>query len=152
MNRLVSYGYSSVISFTLGLLSPEVVDKLKYVHFFTGTDPIYAGLHSYVDEGRSYRDTAHTCYPWHTTDKSLTIVLPELEEPYVIIHELGHILDFLLGFGFNAIPINDYARTNREESFAESFTAQYFYLGKEAEDIFQSDKGIQYIFDDLANR
>jgi hypothetical protein len=148
MERLVDYKYSSIISYAFGLLSPKVADRLKYVHFFTGTDPIYAGLHSYVDTGdkRSYRNTAHACYPWHTIDKSLTVVLPEVETPYVIIHELGHILDFFLGFRFNALPVNDYAKTDRGEAFAEAFACQYFYLGREAENIFQSDKGIQYLF------
>lgn len=153
MQRLVSYAYSGAINHAFDLLPIRIAIILKYVHFFTGTDPIYAGLHRYTDtdDGRSYRDIAHACYPWHIIDKSLTIILPTLESasPYIVIHELGHILDYITHFNHNALPINDYAQTNRREAFAESFAAQYFWLGKEAEDIFQSDRQTQCYFESL---
>jgi len=153
MERIVSYQYSTAINSAFELLSHPIRNKLRYVHFFTGTDPVYAGLHKYIDtkDGRSYRNTAHACYPWHIIDKSLTIILPTLDDadPYIVTHELGHILDYLIDFGHNTLPINNYAKTHRAEAFAESFVAQYFWLGKKAEDIFQSDKSTQYLFGEL---
>ena len=152
MDRLVDYSYSSAIGYAFGLLPDSISNKLRYIHFLTGTDPIYAGLHSYSNtkDNRSYRDTAHVVYPWHCLRKNeaTTIVLPLLSDasPYTIIHELGHCLDEILGFRHTALPINKYAKTNRREAFAESFTAQYFWLGDKANDIFMSDKPTQYLF------
>ena len=158
MERLVSYKYSDGISYAFSLLPIAIADSLRHIHFLTGTDPVYAGLHSYLDTGdkRSYRNTAHVSYPWNSLNKpgQTTIVLPLLNSahPYVVIHELGHCLDEILGFSHNALPINEYAKTNRLEAFAEAFAAQYFWLGEEAEDIFQSDKATQYLFEQLTGR
>jgi len=153
MQRLTNYEYSDAISYAFDLLPIRIASMLRHVHFFAGADPVYAGLHEYTDtgDGRSYRNIAHACYPYLTIDKSLTIVLPTLEaaSPYVVIHELGHIVDYFLHFSHDALPINDYAQTDRREAFAESFAAQYFWLGEEAEDIFQSDRQIQYLFESL---
>lgn len=153
MERLTSYEYSNAISFAFGLLPIRIANMFRGVHFFTGTDPVYAGLHKYedTDDGRSYRNIAHACYPHHIIDESLTIILPTLEDakPYIVIHELGHILDYLMHFSHNALPINDYAKTNRREAFAESFAAQYFWFGEEAKDVFQSDRQSQYLFENL---
>jgi hypothetical protein len=156
MNRLVSHEYSSAISYAFGLLSYPLVHRLQYIHFLTGTDPIYAGLHRCEpigDDKRSYRNTAHVSYPWNAINKrgQTTVVLPLLTDadPYTIIHELGHCLDEVLGFEHEALPINDYAKTNRLEAFAEAFACQYFWLGRQAEDIFQSDVATRYLFKQL---
>jgi len=153
MERLVSYRYSEGISYAINLLPIAIANKLSHVHFFTGTDPVFAGLHNYIetDDKRSYRNTAHVSYPWNAINKRerTTVVLPLLEDalPYVVIHELGHCLDEILEFKHIALPVNEYAKTNRLEAFAEAFAAQYFWLGHEAEDIFQSDKATQYLFE-----
>jgi len=158
MQRLTSYEYSAAISWAFNLLPIRVADMLKCVHFFTGTDPVYAGLHRYddTDDNRSYRSTAHVSYPWHAINKreQTTIVLPLLDDakPYVIIHELGHCLDEILGFEHEALPVNKYAKTHRTEAFAEAFACQYFWLGNKAEDIFQADKATQYLFGNLRVR
>ena len=158
MERLVDYRYSEGISYAFNLLPIAIADKLRYTHFLTGTDPIYAGLHNHIDinDKRSYRNTAHVSYPWNSLNKrgQTTVVLPLLDDasPYIVIHELGHCLDEILGFEHTALPINEYAKTNRLEAFAEAFAAQYFWLGKEAEDIFQSDKATQYLFEQLIGR
>ena len=148
MNRITSHEYKEAIYYAYQLLPLPIANMLQGVHFLTGTDPVYAGLHRCINthDGRSYRNTAHVNFPGKTT-----IVLPKLEDacPYVIIHELGHCLDEILGFAHIALPINDYAKTNRLESFAESFAAQYFWLGEKEEVIFQSDKATQYLFEKL---
>jgi len=151
MQRLVDYRYSEVIGSSFNIISPTICQLLEGIHFFVGTDPIYAGLHNYIDteDGRSLRNTAHCCYPWNMIDKKPVIVLPEITTPDIVVHELGHYLDFLLGFRHNAIPINEYAKTNRREAFAEAFTARYFYLSKEANDIYLADKSTHYLFECL---
>lgn len=156
MERLTNNIYSQAIEAAFGLLPIRIAERLRYVHFFTGTDPVYAGLHNYeaIGDRRSYRNTAHVCYPWNAIKGHgcTTIVLPQLEDahPYVVIHELGHCLDELLDFGHTALPVSDYVKANRLEAFAEAFAAQYFWLGEEAEDRFQSDKETQNLFEALA--
>jgi hypothetical protein len=56
-------------------------------------------------------------------ERHITVVLPGLKPVRVIIHELGHVLDWFLGLRHSVRPITDYAETNREEAFAEAFTA-----------------------------
>lgn len=152
MNRITNCKYTEAISYAFSLLPIIMVDKLQYIHFLTGTDPIYAGLHNFIDinDKRSYRNTAHVCYSWNALNRHepTTVVLPLLNDanPYTIIHELGHCLDEAWGFSHNALPINNYAKTDRYEAFAEAFACQYFWLGAKAEDIFQSDGAIQYLF------
>lgn len=41
----------------------------------------------------------------------------------VLVHELGHVLDETLGFTTHADPVSWYARGDRQEAFAEAFTA-----------------------------
>ena len=155
MQRITNYRYIEAIGYAFSLLPSNLSERLSYVHFFTGTDPVFAGLHDFIDtqDGRSYRNTAHACFSESALNnrERTTIVLPELDDanPYVIVHELGHCLDEILGFSHLAIPINKYAETNRREAFAESFAAQYFWLGLDAEAIFQSDKAIQQLFREI---
>ncbi len=158
MYRITNHIYSEAIGYAFELLPIAISKRLNHVHFFTGTDPLYAGLHSYVESNdkRSYRTTAHVVYPCHQgiLNKQLrntTVVLPIVEDadPYVIVHELGHCLDEVLGFKHSSIPVNSYAKTNRLEAFAEAFASQYFWLGTKAEDIFQADKATQYLFKEL---
>ena len=147
--------YATAIGRAFDLLPSTIEARLRHVHFLTGTDPVYAGLHNYkeIGDGRSFRDTAHVIFACHAIDKQerTTVVLPVLDDANLgtIIHELGHCLDEVLGFEHIALPINKYAKTNRQEAFAEAFVAQYFWLGEKEEDIFQSDKATQYLFEEL---
>jgi len=158
MQRITEMVYATAIGKAFDLLPSTIEARLRHVHFFTGTDPVYAGLHNYEDigDGRSFRDTAHVLFAGHGIDKQkrTTVVLPVLDDakPYVVVHELGHCLDEVLGFEHIAFPVNDYARTNRQEAFAEAFAAEYFWLGEKEEDIFQSDKATQYLFEELAEK
>ena len=156
MERITKSIYAEAIGAAFDLLPPSVEARLRYIHFFTG-DPIYAGLHTYesIGDGRSYHNTAHACLAtlgcFVDSRERTTIVLPTLDAatPRTVIHELGHCLDEVLGFEHIALPINAYAKTNRQEAFAEAFVAQYFWLGTKAEDIFQSDKATRYLFKQL---
>lgn len=151
MDRLTSQGYSTAIE--AGLLSiPVRIRERLNPHFLTGTDPVYAGLHSYedTDDGRKYSETAHTVYEYHQTAlpkvlRRVTIVLPSLKDLGIepIIHELGHVFDHHLGFRHCANPINEYARMNRREAFAEAFTAWVY------GDV-PIDRATEYLFDQLA--
>jgi hypothetical protein len=146
MERIVSWQYAEAIGEAMGIIGPTFERRLCHVHFLTGVDPIYAGLHNYretPDDLRSYRCTAHVAYPWHCldTEKRTTVVLPTLGAANLrtVIHELGHCLDEVLGFSHTAKAINEYAATNREEAFAEAFSAFFLWLTPEEERRFETD-------------
>jgi hypothetical protein len=61
------------------------------------------------------------------TQRRTTIVLPSPQEPWSIVHELGHVMDESLGFEVSVPEVSDYARTNRREAFAEAWTSHLFY-------------------------
>ncbi len=151
MDRNTCSGYSELVGYAFSIIPRGIVDKISYTHFLTGIDPIYAGLHSYIDIGgnRSYRNTAHVVYPYHQRiSKELqhtTVVLPQLESLDVVVHELGHVLDESLGFTHIAEPCTEYAKSNREEAFAEAFTSWLFWnYGKEV------DEKTRYLFESIA--
>lgn len=91
-----------------------------------GVDPLFVGLHGDEDasDGRSYRTTAHVAYPWHTTDKSCTVVMPPSEgaSVHVAIHELAHVIHWQLkertGQWIKLPTICEYAERNDYEAFA----------------------------------
>jgi hypothetical protein len=146
MNRLVGTAYREAIGEGMAIIPAAIMARLRHVHFLTGIDPVWAGLHSYAvtDDGRAYSQTAHCAYRHHTADRTTTIVLPVFEEPSVVVHELGHALDETLGFCHRAEPVTDYAKTNREEAFAESFRASLYWYGDQ--DVFMADGATRALF------
>ena len=134
MERITSQAHAEAIGEALRVVG-RYRHRIGPVEFLTGVDPVFAGLHSFGDtgDGRSYGDTPHCAYPWHIdgpADRRVTtIVLPQPEPPWVIVHELGHALDAAIGFRHSAVPVTAYARTNRLEAFAEAFTAQHYIYG-----------------------
>lgn len=112
-------------------LIPDRVRQIAHTRFLCGVDPLFVGLHDVRDtgDGRSYRDTAHACYPWHVPDGKPTIVLPagfvEREHPewqvYVVVHEYGHIFDWATGFQLDPPGSTPYSNKNRQERVAEAF-------------------------------
>lgn len=149
MNRLMSYEQGELIGRAFGVIPAAISDRLRDVEFLTGTDPVFAGLHRYETtlDGRAYRKTAHTSHRHHSLDGTTTIVLPVLESTFVVVHELGHALDELLGYRHVAKPVTAYGRTNRQEAFAESFCAWLYWYGDQ--DVFHADLPTVSLFESL---
>ena len=110
-------------------------------------DPLFAGLcrpgWDFEDSpvtGRSYRATAHVCFPYHSRDRRVTMVLPDgRDDVMTALHEFGHVIHWHLqerAGGWEKVPrlepVTDYALTNELEEFAEAFTA-WFYPPRQVE-------------------
>jgi len=131
VKRITNNAYSSLIEAGYVKIPMNVRFRLKDIDFFTGSEPLFAGLGTIenIKDGRSYRNTAHCSYAHNQNrlPKSLrrtTIVLPEPVvdlTPLDIVHELGHALHEMVGFDFDFIPIDEYATTNGHEAFAQIF-------------------------------
>jgi hypothetical protein len=107
----------------------EVIEA-AYALFLCGTDPVFAGLHGYINgaDGRPYAETPHVAHDFHQTGLSrarrhTTVVLPKVPAIATVVHELGHVLDEALNFEHVAEPVSSYARNSRHEAFAEAFAA-----------------------------
>lgn len=115
------------------IIGPTIMERLTHVQIVAGVDPLFAGLHEYetTEDGRSYRATAACLYPFHIrgpADRRVTTIVLPTPEPawngvHTIVHEYAHALDWSLGRDHNCDPVSDYARTNRDEAFACSFTS-----------------------------
>jgi hypothetical protein len=122
-------GFPAILAEALRLIPLHTHRYLDH-DTFTGTDPVFAGLHRYESAslGRSYRDIAHVVYPYHMEHlprarRRVIVVMPTLIHPYVVVHELGHVLHHRLRFEPVAEPVTEYAQTNEREAFAEAFAA-----------------------------
>lgn len=130
-------------------LIPESLHDLLRPDWLCGVDPVFAGLHPYAiaADGRSYGATAHVAPPdaqsLAKSNRATTVVLPVAEEPWVIVHELGHVLHDRLGHRPVARPVTWYAQTSPREAFAESFTA--WVMG--ARDGYGAARGLLYAED-----
>lgn len=158
--------YPSLISAGLSLIPTPILKRLGYLDFFTGSDPIYAGLFNYEesDDGRSYRQEWCVAYPHHLTmqpknKRKTTIVLadllpehPKKLHPFLIVHEVGHVLDYLLDFRFDFEAVTKYAQTNRMEAFADAFT---LWVSPQYEEFYRVkrpvDDYMKYVFEGLLN-
>lgn len=131
MQRIRTQRDAEPIGEALRRLPLGIAQRLGHVQFVAGVDPVFIGLHDteQASYGRSYRETAHVCWPMHLDARPLaervtTVVLPAPREPWVIIHELGHALDEAIGFDHHdPDPVTWYAETDTSEAFAEAFTA-----------------------------
>lgn len=165
MQRIRRQVDAEIIGHAFDLLPAPLAYRLERTHFFTGTDPIFAGLHNteQANSGRSYRQTAHVMWPFHfdrpAADRHTTVVIPRWEGsrwwwPATVVHELGHALDWQLGFTHHAKPVNEYAHTNRYEAFAVAFAAWVMPFGYghgEAKDrLYDTDRATVALFDRLA--
>lgn len=97
--------------------------RFESVDFLCGLNPRYVGLHGFewTADGRAYKSTAHCVPRAHASDGRTAIVLPEPEPWWVIVHELGHVLDERQDWRWRVPPCSEYARVNRAEAFAEAF-------------------------------
>ncbi len=137
MERLVDYKYSELIGAAFDILPVGIFERLKYTHFFTGTDPIFAGLiipdienlkawgYDIETAINAYRNGACCSYAHnqHICKRQTTVILPKLRGIEYPIHELGHVLDEQMGWSHKAKPVTDYAKTNDMEAFAEAFAS-----------------------------
>ena len=96
-------------------------------------DPVFAGVVGMTDtgDGRSYRDTASAwvpeILPGPADRRLMTITIPERPDgdEYdidLLVHELGHVMDWMTGHDRECVPIGDYAASDHYEAFAEAFT------------------------------
>lgn len=158
MNRLRWQRQAEAIDAALRMIPAGIRARVCTADFFCGVDPIFAGLHSFATpgDGRSYRDTAHVCYPFHLNGaadaRNVTVVIPTFQPPDVVVHELGHVLDHALGFDHPcAEPVTGYATTNAWEAFAEAFSAWVIPSKVEQWDWLQlPDPAIIHFFEGLA--
>lgn len=131
MKRVRRNSDGEAIGTALRLIPPRILERIGPVDFLTRTNPVFAGLHRYIECGPfTYDQVAHFVWPLHQShrprsDRTPTVVLPVdyAFEPNVIVHELGHALDLRLGRAHIANPVTAYAQTNRDEAFAEAFSA-----------------------------
>lgn len=160
MERLRDYRYAAVITAALDRIPEAIRPLVAHAHYLTGVDPLYVGLHDYQQtfDGRSYRDTAHVAYVCNQGRLPLdrrhtTVVLPQPVEPRTIVHELGHVLDEVLGFEHIAKPVTAYAENDRYEAFAEAFSAWLcpeYQQWSEVMDALRADRATLALFDGLA--
>lgn len=165
MQRIRHQADAEIIAHATSLLHPQLAHRLEHTHFFTGTDPIFAGLHTdtKIVDGRSYREIAQTLWPFHlhrpAADRWTTVVIPQWQGsrwwwPATVVHELGHVLDWQLGFTHHAEPVTDYATRNRYEAFAVAFAAWVLPFGYghgDAKDrLYEADRRTVALFEELA--
>ena len=140
MNRIVSYKYTELIQEAYSVIPDNILSRLPTIHFFTGTDVVYAGLEflEKSKDGRYFRDSIHynpSCWvrgKWIVRDNP-TIVVPNTPPGFCynrdhILHEIGHVLDDELLCGdwtFN--PVTEYAKLDESEAFAEAFVYYLLY-------------------------
>ncbi len=167
MERLTDIKYATLIGAGMDLLPAGLLERLRYTHFFTGTDPIFAGVfgswaEKYTkDYGpRSYRNVWCCAYARHMTGAppQTTVIVPSIDpgypswiNPAMIVHELGHVLHEQMGFSHKAVPVTEYGESSHFEAFAEAFT---LYLvpayGQYYRQLGPVDPGTVDLFDRLA--
>ena len=153
-SRIPNQRYADVVGRAL-YVTRRFEHLLGHVQWVTGVDPVWAGFHHYEEAslGRSYRNMAHCCYPWNldrpADQRVTTIMVPERQPPHpaILVHELGHALDQVLGFSHTAVPVSEYAKRNRYEAFAEAFTAHFYWY--EDQDAAQGDLATVALFEGL---
>ena len=129
MNRISTYRWNGAIRQAIDLLPSNFKPLIRDLHWWIGRCPVYGGLHNYqnIDDGHSYSVTSHFVYPHQQFIMPVhrrwpTLVLNGKPNLRTVLHELAHGIHAEFGWRPICHPVNDYARSNRFESFAESLT------------------------------
>lgn len=172
MNRIVAGPYAEEIGIALGQIPRAIVDiVVPGLDFLTGTDPIWAGLHTFAvlgtslpgDEETAAGTRAHYVGTYHQClgapiDRRPTIVLPtpEMSHWSAVVHEIGHALDDLVDYAKVPEPVSDYAKVDEREAFAMAF--QTYVFGQQGQpeldkawSLLQEDRETVALFDYLAS-
>lgn len=158
-DRVPDHRFAEAIDLGYRYLPARIARRFDTVRIVCGVDPVFAGYTTTedTDDGRSYRDTAHVCYPHHLNhrpadDRPITVMFPHVPHPATVVHELAHALDWQIGCKHNARPVTDYARTDRYEAFAEAFTAWCFAPGYYGDpDVLHADGATRALFRELSS-
>ena len=135
VNRLAGGRHADVINHARRLLPGRLAERLADVHYLTGVDPVFVGLHTDAAHanGGAYADVDHYVRTDHQVAlprarRAPTIVLPGRHcSVDIVIHELGHALDDILGHRHFADPVSAYAKSSWGEAFAEAFTSWLYH-------------------------
>lgn len=141
MERIPDSRYSELIGEAYSCIPPNIAKLVDHVHFFCGTDPVYAGLVSYesfIVEGKEYSSRN---WMYYEGEWSIDWIIPKhLISPTIVIpywnltkfgltdvlHELGHVLDDMTPFfqyHSEIKEVTSYAKTDFGEAFAEAFVS-----------------------------
>ena len=135
MERIVNQQYAELIAEAYSAIPDNIIKMINHVHFFCGTDPIFAGLENDepINNGASPKVCSHYLpesrqfLPKYLRHPTIILVeKPEYLLPHHIIHELGHVLNRATDWYEYRTPIlevTEYAKTDFEEAFAEAFTS-----------------------------
>lgn len=144
MERIINQRYAELIGEVYSGIPTNIVNMINHVHFFCGTDPVFAGIENDtpINNGSSPRVCCHYLPPCHQLlpkhRRHPTIVL--VDDPIYldvadIVHELGHVLDSVTGFYTyqgSILEVTEYAKTDFCEAVAEAFTSWLIWdYGKE---------------------
>ncbi len=137
MERIVNQQYAELIAEGMSAVPNRILDIIGPVHFFTGTDPYFAGLETDDDGSYRWKNRMHFLpigCQLHLPQSLRwpTIVIPDSLDlsPGDVVHELGHALDYntpWYTFQTGITPVTEYAKTDEEEAFAEAFASWLFW-------------------------
>lgn len=159
MERIRTQRDAEPIGLAFDIIPARIRPLVEHARFVAGVDPLFVGLHdtTTTTDGRSYRTTPHACFPWHMAHRPLdervsTVALPRPVEPWIVVHELAHVLHEALDFDTHTpVPVTEYATRDAWEAFAEAFTAWLcpdVYV--DAQPILMSDEQTLALFESLA--
>jgi hypothetical protein len=140
MERITDYKYIDLIQEAYSCIPDHILSHLPTIHFFTGTDVVYAGLElpEKSKDGRLFKDNIHYNPSCAFKGKFIvrdnpTIVIPSSIPGFCyykdhVIHEIGHIIDDeLLDSDWTFNPVTEYAKKDESEAFAEAFVYYCIY-------------------------
>lgn len=133
MHRFRDRRDACAVRSVLDALPRPIRDRFRAVRIVSGYDPAYLGIHALgvASDGRAYATTSHCAWPHNlmhrpADDRTTTVFLAgeDARNPLIVLHELGHALDWALGWYAKPVrPLDGYAARTRREAFATAFQA-----------------------------